>query len=122
MHYPKLRKEGAVVRRRRLNIPRVVYDSYIMRRTQIYLDDAQADELSRRAAVRGTSTSKMIREAIDQYLAGTDDESAAVARYRGALADAFGAAPHLPDGAQYVDEVRGADRDRERALQERAGL
>ena len=46
-----------------------MYDPYIMKRTQIYLDDGQADELARRAKVRGTTTSKMIRDAIDEYLA-----------------------------------------------------
>jgi len=52
-----------------------MYHSYIMKRTQIYLDERQSAELGRRAAVRGTTTSKMIREAIDQYLAGPDEEA-----------------------------------------------
>lgn len=93
---------------------------YIMRRTQIYLHEDQARKLGRRAEVRGTTASKMIREAIDQYLAGSDDESERLARYRGALEESFGAAPYLLEGARYVDEIRAADRERERSLQERA--
>lgn len=99
----------------------MMYDTYIMRRTQIYLDDRQADELSRRASVRGTTASKMIRDAIDQYLAGSDDEADRLARYRAALEESFGAAPYLAAGARYVDELREADRDRDRSLEERSG-
>lgn len=95
-----------------------MYNTYIMRRTQIYLDDGQAQALRRRAAARGTTASKVIREAIDHYLAGSDDESDRLARYRGALEESFGAAPYLSDGARYVDEMREADRERERSLDE----
>ena len=98
-----------------------MYHSYIMRRTQIYLEERQADELSRHAAARGMTASKMIREAIDQYLAGPDDEAERLARYRTALADAFGIAPYLDDGAGYVDSLRAADRARQRELDERPG-
>jgi hypothetical protein len=98
-----------------------MYNTYIMRRTQIYLDQQQADELSRRASARGMTASKMIREAIDQYLAEPDDGTERLARYRAALDGAFGVAPYLPSGAEYVDELRDADRARERELTERAG-
>lgn len=97
----------------------MMYNLYIMRRTQIYLDEDQVRELGRRAEVRGTTASKMIREAIDQYLAGSDDESERLARYRAAIEESFGAAPYLAEGARYVDEIRAADRERERSLQER---
>ena len=99
----------------------MVYDTYIMKRTQIYLDGEQAKRLSRRAALRGTTASKMIREAIDQYLAEPGDEAERLARYRTALDEAFGAAPYLPPGGAYVDELRHADAARERELTERAG-
>ena len=98
----------------------MMYTLYIVKRTQIYLDERQADELGRRAAVRGTTASKMIREAINQYLAEPDDAPQRLARYRAALDDSFGIAPHLPDGASYVDELRGADRARQRELEQRA--
>ena len=98
----------------------VMYDSYIMRRTQIYLDERQAEELGRRAEARGTTASKMIREAIDQYLAEPGDEDESLRRFRAALDASFGAAPYLPDGASYVDQLRRADRDRDEELADRA--
>lgn len=97
-----------------------MYTAYIMKRTQIYLDERQADELRRRGTVRGTTASKMIREAIDQYLAEPDDAAERLARYRAALDDSFGIASHLPDGASYVDQLRGADRARQKELEQRA--
>lgn len=91
-----------------------------MRRTQIYLDDRQAAELHRRAELRQTTASRMIREAIDQYLADPDDGAERLARYRAALDGAFGVAPYLDVGASYVDRVREADRARERDAEERS--
>ncbi len=96
-----------------------MYNPYIMRRTQIYLDERQADELSRRAAARGTTASKVIREAIDHYLADPDDSDERLARFRAALDGAFGVAPYLGEGAAYVDRLRDVDRARERELDER---
>lgn len=96
-----------------------MYNSYIVKRTQIYLDEHQAEVLSRRAAARGTTASKMIREAIDQYLADPDDTAERLARYRAALDGAFGVAPYLGSGADYVEGLRAADRARERELDER---
>lgn len=97
-----------------------MYTTYIMKRTQIYLDEQQAEELGRRASIRGTTASRMIREAIDQYLAEPDDADQRVARYRAALEAGFGIAPYLPQGASYVDDLRRADRARERELEQRA--
>ena len=98
----------------------MMYDTYIVKRTQVYLEEEQAKQLSRRAALRGTTASRMIREAIDEYLAAPDDEAGRLARYRAALDAAFGAAPYLPPGAAYVDEMRNVDRAREEELTERA--
>ena len=97
-----------------------MYTSYIMRRTQIYLDKEQATKLARRARVRGTTASKMIREAIDAYLAGPDDADAQLARFRAALEASFGTAPYLAEGPEYVDELRRADVAREAELRERS--
>ena len=97
-----------------------MYNLYIVKRTQIYLDERQADELNRRAAARGATASKMIREAIDQYLAEPDDAAERLARYRAALEASFGVAPYLTDGAQYTDELRSVDREREAELHEQS--
>ena len=80
-----------------------------MRRTQIYLDARQADELARRAVARGTTASRMIREAIDQYLAEPDGREKRRARFRAAVEESFGVAPYLADGETYVDRLRRAD-------------
>ena len=98
----------------------MMYTSYIVRRTQIYLDEEQAEQLSRRARARGTTASKVIREAIDEYLAAPDDADAHLARFRAALDQSFGVAPYLAEGVQYVDELRHADLAREDELRERS--
>jgi hypothetical protein len=90
-----------------------MYAAYIMKRTQIYLDEAQSRQLAERAARRGTTASHMIREAVDAYLAQPEtEEERMLLRFRGALDAAFGVAPGLPDGVTYVDELRAADADR----------
>ena len=94
----------------------MVYDPYIMRRTQIYLDEAQDRELGRRAAAERTTKSALIRRAIGRELKGSGDEALALVRLRAGLEAAFGAAPHLAEGSTYVDEVRALDADREAAL------
>ncbi len=96
-----------------------MYNAYIMKRTQIYLEDDQAGELARRAKVRGTTASKMIREAIDEYLADPTDANERLARFRAAVRESFGVAPYLPDGAAYVDDIRQEDRLRDDELAER---
>lgn len=98
-----------------------MYSPYIVKRTQIYLDDRQAEQLRRRGAVRGATASSMIREAIDQYLAEPDDAADRLARYRAALDTSFAVAPYLPDGARYVEELRAADRSRQEELDQQAG-
>ena len=99
----------------------MVYDLYTMRRTQIYLDEAQDQELERRAAAERTTKSALIRRAIGRELERSGDEGVAVVRLRAALDLAFGAAPHLAEGSSYVDEVRARDADREAALARHRG-
>lgn len=95
-----------------------MYAVYIMKRTQIYLEEAQSRELADRARRRGTTASHVIREAVDAYLAEPESEDARVLQqYRAALDSAFGIAPHLPDGSTYVDELRAADVDRSARLE-----
>ncbi len=95
-----------------------MYDSYIVKRTQIYLDDDQAQRLARRAAASGVTASHLIREAIESYLAGPDEDPTELARQRRALGDAFGSIPRLPDGSAYVEELRRADAARDQELEE----
>ena len=96
-----------------------MYDSYIMKRTQIYLADAQAEELGRRARGRGVTASRMIREAIDEYLAAPDDEAMQLRRFKKAAALMLGSIPSLPDGVSYVRDLRSADREHEAELERR---
>jgi predicted DNA-binding protein len=86
----------------------MMYDSYIMKRTQIYLDLDQDERLAQRARSAGTTKSTLIRDAIEEYLA-KPDEDARLASLRIVL-DELGLIPlGLVDGAAYVETVRGAD-------------
>jgi predicted DNA-binding protein len=98
----------------------MMYDSYIMRRTQIYLDRAQQERLSSRAEQAGVTSSHLIREAVEAYLADPDDRDVELARQRQALHDAFALPPvtRLPDGQAFVREARAADLEREHDLEE----
>ena len=96
-----------------------MYILYIMRRTQIYLDDEHDRELAKRAAESGVTKSKLIRRAIRAYLDGSDDTDATLERFRSAVRQARGVAPGLPDGATYVDELRLNDQRRQADLERR---
>jgi predicted transcriptional regulator len=96
-----------------------MYDLYIVHRTQIYLADDQDRALTARARALGRTKSALIREAIDGYLAPQPVPDAGLARLRAAIDGAAGAAPYLAPGAEYVDALRAADRERARALDER---
>ena len=98
-----------------------MYDLYIVNRTQIYLADEQDRALTDRACRSGRTKSALIRDAIDSYLAPASSEQTGVARFRAAVAEADGIAPYLPNGAEYVEQMRDADRERERELDERRG-
>ena len=86
-----------------------MYDTYIVRRTQIYLEDEQSTSLDRRASELGTTRSELIREAIGAYLEGEADRVPALARFRAAVAEAAGSAPGLLPGPAYAEELRAAD-------------
>jgi predicted DNA-binding protein len=96
-----------------------MYKIYIVRRTQIYLDESQHERLGRRARAIGTTTSDLIREAVDAYLGGPEDQRAQLLAFRAAVHAAAGAAHRLPKGSRYVEELRRGDLERERDLQER---
>jgi predicted DNA-binding protein len=95
-----------------------MYDSYIMKRTQIYLDEHQDEQLAHRARSAGTTKSTVIREAIEEYLA-KPDEDARFAELRAVLEELTGNPLLLPDGAAYVDALRDADASREAEIESR---
>ena len=97
----------------------MMYDTYIVKRTQIYLEESQDASLSMRAAAVGTTRSHLIREAIDAYLAGSQAERTQLVAFRSAVLAAAGSVPRLPEGSRYVEELRTIDADRERALERR---
>jgi hypothetical protein len=96
-----------------------MYDSYIMRRTQIYLDEKQHQRLTERAHQTGQSMSALIRKAIDRDLDGDSDEGAKLQRFREAVRAAAGCAPYLEDGATYVAKLREVGRQRAEELERR---
>jgi metal-responsive CopG/Arc/MetJ family transcriptional regulator len=83
------------------------------RRTQIYLDEEQTAKLDERAAAEGTTRSKLIRRAIDAYLAQEMRDAAAWrTQWQEAVAETAGIAPYLEEGVEYVDKLRRADAER----------
>jgi len=96
-----------------------MYAVYIAHRTQIYLDDHQDRLLGERSRQVGRTKSALIREAIDEYLAPSSSDESALARLRAAVAQASGAAPYLPSGADYVQELRALELERQRSHERR---
>ncbi len=96
-----------------------MYTSYIVKRTQIYLDEDQDAQLAHRARAVGATKSTLIREAIDAFLEGPDDEESRLGRFRTALEEIARAPLDLPDGRGYVEEVRAADVRRQERLERR---
>jgi predicted transcriptional regulator len=76
---------------------------YIVKRTQIYLDDDQDRQLARRARASGRTKSDLIREAIGRFLKRQADTS----HLEEALAETAGVMPDMqvPDRDEW-------DRDR----------
>jgi len=96
-----------------------MYDSYIMKRTQIYLEEAQDARLARLAADTGVKKSALIREAIDAFLQGPRDDAVRLARFRAALEEIEEHPISLPDGRSYVEGLRRADLSRQEELERR---
>lgn len=97
-----------------------MYTTYIVRRTQIYIGDDQDRLLDERAESLGTTKSAVIRDAIDAFLLPSPSaRDAGVERLRAAVREAAGIADYLPSGSRYVDDLRGADAERERDLDAR---
>lgn len=96
-----------------------MYDLYIVKRTQIYLDESQDERLSRRAKAAGTTKSELIRQAVEAYLTGGSHASSRLLAFRAAVGDAAGTVPRLPKGSDYVDGVRRGDTARQHDLEAR---
>jgi predicted DNA-binding protein len=92
-----------------------MYTTYIASRTQIYLHEHQERRLKERSRQLGRTKSALIREAIDAYLSPSCGEEEALMRLHAAVEEARGAAPDLPSGADYVEELRAAEAGRQRA-------
>lgn len=96
-----------------------MYTAYIATRTQIYLHEHQDRRLTERSRQLGRTKSALIREAIDAYLAPVASEQEALARLRAAVKEASGAAPELPSGTDYVEQVRSLETERHHAHRRR---
>jgi predicted DNA-binding protein len=95
-----------------------MYDTYIMKRTQIYLDVDQDAVLARRARAAGVTKSTMIREAITAYLA-SPDESARLERFRAALEEVESSPAMVGEGRSYVEQLRRDDERRQADIERR---
>jgi len=96
-----------------------MYIAYIVKRTQIYLDEEQDRRLADRAAAAGTTKSAVIRKAIDDYLSADGGRATRLERFREAVRAAAGSIPRLPSGKEYVEEIRRADAARQREIERR---
>lgn len=96
-----------------------MYDTYIMKRTQIYIEVEQDRKLGNRASATGVTKSTLVRQAIDAFLESPTDEPMRLARFRAALDDVSGSAAALPDGRTYVEEIRASDVRRQAEIDQR---
>jgi len=97
----------------------MMYDPYIMKRTQIYLEDDQDVRLAKRAAATGVTKSRLIRQAIEAYLEAPRNDAERMARFRRALDEVEASPARLPDGASYVEGLRLLDVQRQAELERR---
>ena len=96
---------------------------YIVRRTQIYLDDDQHRWLDEQASRQRRTKSELIREAVDRLIGGgRQDTDTRLGRCQAAVDASFGAVPDLPPSQDFVEDARAMDRDRDRAVEDRWDL
>lgn len=95
----------------------MMYIMYIVKRTQIYLDEDQNSRLSKRAEAAGVTKSTLIRQALDEFLEGPLDEKARISRFLSAVDEIAKTPLDLPDGATYVEEIRARDIERQEELE-----
>lgn len=96
-----------------------MYDTYIMKRTQIYLEIEQDRRLGKRASASGVTKSTLVRQAIDAFLDVPADGATRLARFRAALDELDGSPAPLPDGRTYVEEIRAGDIGRQTEIDQR---
>lgn len=87
----------------------MMYDLYIVQRTQIYLTDEQGRLLERRRRATGLTISQLIRDAIDAAYSGGKTPSRD-ARLRVARRTAGAWSASSETGAAYVERIRGTRR------------
>lgn len=87
-----------------------------MRRTQIYLDDRQHGDLAALAKQRGVTSSALIREAIDRYIAGQLSPQEKLAELRALGAKFAARSASADDSATTVDNLRSGDARRLESL------
>jgi predicted transcriptional regulator len=97
----------------------MMYDSYIVKRTQIYLGLDQDRRLAARARATGATKSTLIREAIEAYLTDTQRERSRLAAFHAALDAVIRSPADLPDGRTYVAQLRRADAERDDRIERR---
>ena len=100
------RRRGEAVDGSSVSIDRTMDNLYIVRRTQIYIDEAQGERLADIAERSRTTMSGVIRDAIDSYLERESSSDARLTRFRAAVTAAAGSAPELPPGEEYVEAIR----------------
>ena len=80
-----------------------------MKRTNIYLDEAQTASLDRLAAQQGVSRAELIRQLLDRALGNTDDnlgsDLAAIRDSFGALRDAESPERGPGDREEHLDRI-----------------
>jgi predicted transcriptional regulator len=95
-----------------------MYDSYIVRRTQIYLDPEQSERIGELALAEGRTRSDVIREAVDKYLASADTEQSRLARLKRVIAEIANHPVSLIDEEALAD-FREANRRHEEMIWKR---
>ncbi len=96
---------------------------YIVRRTQIYLDDDQHRWLDEQARRQRRTKSELIREAVDRLIGGgRQDADNRLGRFQAAVDASFATVPDLPPGRDFVEDARATDHDRDRAVEDRWDL
>lgn len=96
-----------------------MYVLYIMRRTQIYLDEAQDAKLAKKAKSAGVTKSTLIRQALDEFLEGPSDDQSRLSRFLAAVEEIAAEPLDLQDGFTYVEEIRAFDAKRQQELDRR---
>lgn len=92
---------------------------YIVKRTQIYLDEEQDRRLAARARAHGVTKSDLIRQAIDVFLEEADSDARQLEEFKAAV-QYFQEHPlELPDMDDSLTRSRAASLERQAELERR---